>query len=125
MFMSSVTRSMIAGMVCLVSCVLGYISCITTFLVFLFEWIFRMDLRRLFSSNKGQMVGTTAGMAIALAIAIVVVGVLFSELDSSITLTGDANSTYHSTQTIIWAGFVVLSVGVLAYVGRWIMAMFS
>lgn len=83
---------------------------------------------RLFAAlkdKKGQMVGTTAGMAIALAIAIVVVGVLFTQLSSSISLTGTANDTYHTVQTVIWAGFVVLGVGVLAYVGRWIMAMFS
>lgn len=71
-----------------------------------------------------QMVGNFTGMVIALAIAIIVFGYIGSNVATD-SILGSSTTHYSNVETILLAGFVVLGVGTLAYVGRWIMQMFS
>ena len=71
------------------------------------------------------MVGSTAGMIIALIMVAIVLGVMITNLDSSITLTGTANTTYTTVKTLGWVALTILAVGVIAFVGKWIISIFS
>jgi len=75
--------------------------------------------------RKGQMVGSTAGMIIALVMVAIVIGVMVTNLNTSVTLTGTANTTYYLIQTLGWVAITILAVGIIAYVGKWIIGIFS
>lgn len=82
-----------------------------------------MDLKKL-KDNKGQVVGNFTGMVIGLAIAIIVFAVIGTNVATD-SILGSSTTHYETVSTILYAGFVVLGVGTLAFVGRWIMQMFS
>jgi hypothetical protein len=70
----------------------------------------------------GIMTLVTAG--ITLLIGIIVLGLLITNLDSSITLTGTANTTYHNAQTIIWAGISLGAVAIIVIAAVLILSLF-
>ena len=82
-------------------------------------------MKDLTKSNKGQMAGSTAGMVIALIMVAIVLGVMITNLDSSISLSGEANTTYNTIKTLGWVALTILAVGVIAFVGKWIIGIFS
>ena len=72
------------------------------------------------------MVGETGGQIIGLVMVAVVIGVLLTNLNTSVSLgTGTANTTFYLIQTLGWVALTILSVGVIAYVGKWIINIFS
>ena len=76
-------------------------------------------------SKRGSMAGSTAGMVIALIMVAIVLGVMITNLDSSIALTGTANTTYTTIKNLGWVALTILAVGVIAFVGKWIISIFQ
>ena len=85
----------------------------------------RYNKMKVLKDRKGQMAGSTAGMVIALIMVAIVLGVMTTNLDSSIALTGTANTTYNTIKTLGWVALTILAVGVIAFVGKWIIGIFS
>lgn len=77
-----------------------------------------------FFGKKGQ-IGVSTGMVIAVIMGAVVLGLLLTNLNSSITLTGTSNTTYYQLQSIAWVVMLLSGVAGLAYVGKWIISIFS
>ena len=75
--------------------------------------------------NKGMIQGDTAGMVIGLIMVAIVLGVLITNLDSSVTLTGDANTTYNLIKSLGWVALTILAIGIIALVGKWIITIFQ
>jgi hypothetical protein len=82
------------------------------------------ELKKL-KDNKGQMAGSTAGMVIALIMVAVVMGVLLTNLSGVIDLGTQGNATFILIQGLGWTALTILAVGVIAYVGKWIISIFS
>ena len=82
-----------------------------------------MELPKL--GNKGMAAGETAGMIIGLIMVAIVLGVLITNLDSTVALTGAANTTYTQIKTLGWVALSILAIGVIAVVGKWIISIFS
>lgn len=55
----------------------------------------------------------------------IVLGVLITNLDSSVTLTGSANTTYNLVKSLGWVALSILAIGIIALVGKWIISIFS
>jgi hypothetical protein len=72
-----------------------------------------------------MMAGETAGMVIGLIMVAIVMGVLITNLDSAVTLTGDANTTYNLIKDLGWVALSILAIGIIALVGKWIITIFQ
>jgi len=82
------------------------------------------DLNKSRSVNK-VMQGETAGMVIGLIMVAIVLGVLITNLDSTVTLTGQANTTYTLIKQLGWVALTILGIGVIAFVGKFIISIFQ
>jgi hypothetical protein len=81
--------------------------------------------RDLKAAKKGQMAGSTAGMVIALIMVAIVLGVMVTSLEGAINLSEEATEVFELIVTLGWVALTILAVGVIAFVGKWIIGIFS
>lgn len=55
----------------------------------------------------------------------IVLGVLITNLDSSVTLTGQGNTTYNLIKTLGWVALTIMAIGIIAVVGKFIITIFQ
>jgi hypothetical protein len=82
-------------------------------------------LKELQENKKGQMAGATAGMVIALIMVAIVLGVMITSLEDSINMSDEATEVFELVVTLGWVALTILAVGIIAFVGKWIIGIFQ
>ena len=81
-------------------------------------------MRKLTANKKGEMTGSMAAMVITLIMAVIVAGVIITNVNTDAIL-GSTTSDVTTLQNIVLVAFTLTAVGVIALVGKYIISIFT
>jgi len=72
----------------------------------------------------GDMTGVTAGLILTLIMSVIVAGVVITNVNTDAIL-GSTTTSVTSLQNIVLVAFTILAVGIIAFIGKYIIDIFQ